>query len=296
MTNDLMLHDFSSINGRSSYVNIEIANSIYSTEIFITPKSFFEPNLDEYYKKEIILILDSFFKVLLKSIIAGNEEKLEELRIHLHEPKYVNLGYGKVDDGKGFSKIRFYKMCNSIKESKGFKTGLIRDISDISLFCSGIGEDLTSDLIVSLIFPILSNITLNELRISKVEGIFSSKIQGIHAWNRDKKEWDKSPTALDSFTYNGHNFLFVPLTFCLNEFSSSSVRNKYFKDYILKEIAKEMKIRDKKLSQKEAIKYFCATYLNEDYSNSLPTKEQFLHMIDKYAEALKQLPSNATYT
>lgn len=292
MKDNLMLHDYEMIIGREKYVNIEIKNAEFSTATFITPKSFFQTIPDDEfntYKIKTIPIFKSFFSSFLEAIREWDEKRLEEIRLHLHEPKYVSLGYGRTKNGTGFEKVRFTKLCESIRRSEGFKTGLIRDITDLSIFCRGIGDDLISDLITNLIFPTLSEITHNELVNSGLSQYTNTYTDELHSWDENSNNWNASSNKYKCFTYLSNRFFFTPLSFCLTDFLPGKLRHEYFKNYIIKAIVQDSGIETKKLTQKKAIDFYCSKYLNYNSISSSPNKEQFLYMVDTYSEFLAMI-------
>lgn len=268
--------------GQGEFVDIEISSGEKSTLAFIRPYALTnlkKGDLGFEYKNEIMNMIESFFSYLLKCLQDNNNKELKEISRNLGEAKYVQLGYGNAKQGKAFGKEKFLNLCDSIKKSEAYSSGIIGHIKDVDIFVDGIGDDLVSDLLAVLLYPILSDFTKMIVeKYSEHSGLL--EIKDIECWNELENKWESK--QLHFLAYAGQHYLLTPMSFVSEEYSSQRIRRELheigihpiYEEMILVESG-EVRFVPKKetLSISLGIPY--------DKCGSTPSKKDFLYLVQE---------------
>lgn len=278
------LHEFTLLSDRFDFVNIEINPCVTSTKVFIDPYLLVNKNLDDKmssYRDDSIRLINSFFQKLLDSIIHDDKVFLTNLGNDLHEAKYIILGYGDAKKGKAFGKEKVERLCKSIRHSGAMRSGRIRDISDFALYIPGVGEDLMSDLLANIIYPVLSKITSESLSDSRLSEMYQIR-KNIKVWSISSNRFVDE--ELSFFSYYEDYFLLVPNCICSKSFTKSGI-NSDFKEHFLPLISKDMKEEGYagKINRKNALPFIYKKIYGEDSTEENLNKRNFLAIVEYYA-------------
>jgi hypothetical protein len=174
-----------------------------------------------------------FFKEVLDSIRSGPNIRAIHLMSHLGEPKETFLGVSSgVPDGKGVGSKQAAQLIAAIQQSEAFKTGLLKDLSDMALYVEGVGRDKISDLTTNVIRSLLVEYTQSQC---KLHGVPIKKYACPPAWDAIKKQWFAQYVELPFIEENP--VILVPKHIVRRKLciDSQEFYNKQMTDYLVEE-------------------------------------------------------------
>lgn len=149
----------------------------------------------------------SFFGEILAQLKSGNQNRVNHLMQHLHEPNETFLGQsiGR-PSGRGVGEDKAALLGSALQNSQAFKTGLIGDISEAELFIYGVGKDTISDLTTNIIRGLLAQYTEEQCNL------YGVTLQRAHnlgpVWNVNSLNWESKALMLPR--YRNRPVLLVP--------------------------------------------------------------------------------------
>lgn len=128
-----------------------------------------------------------FFKEVLDALRAKNTARAINLMSHLTEPKETFLGVssGK-PKGRGVGSGQARQLISAILQSKAYKSGLLSDLSEMSLYVEGIDRDKISDLTTNIIRNLLVEYTQRQCDLF---GIETRNYSGPPLWDINLRNW-----------------------------------------------------------------------------------------------------------
>lgn len=148
----------------------------------------------------------TFFSQVLSALRAGNDFRAESLMSNLREPKETFLGVSKGKPrGRGVGKQQARRLIRAMKESQAYKSGLIKDLSEMALYVDGIDKDKISDLTTNIIRRKLVQYTQQQCDLF---GIETKYYNGPPHWNPDIGNWQTTPFHLPFI--DGEAVMLVP--------------------------------------------------------------------------------------
>jgi len=112
------------------FVDVDIYGDI---EVFIDPRAL--RLLQSKWGDECVSLVQDFFRTVLDSIKAGDNEKAQRLLLALHEPNETHLGLSKDKSrGRALGEESSYSVYLVLSQSEAAKSGLLEDLEDTVLF------------------------------------------------------------------------------------------------------------------------------------------------------------------
>lgn len=129
----------------------------------------------------------AFFKEVLDALRSGDRARATGLMSHLNEPKETFLGVSRGrPKGRGVGQNQAAGLIRAILNSPAFKTGLLEDLSEMSLYVEGVDKDKVSDLTTNVIRDLLVTYTAQQCEIY---GIPISDYNSPPLWDMRRKDW-----------------------------------------------------------------------------------------------------------
>jgi hypothetical protein len=128
-----------------------------------------------------------FFLEVLAALKDGDDERAMGLMGHLGEPRETFLGVSTGEPkGRGVGRLQALQLIASIRQSKAFSSGLLSDLSEMSLYVEGIDRDKISDLTTNIIRFLLVEYTQQQCEIL---GIPIRAYSGPPGWDKNRRNW-----------------------------------------------------------------------------------------------------------
>lgn len=209
---------------------VDVSNE-YDTNVYVDPYAI-EVN-DDIWADETTNHIRSFFNEVLQAIRDGNLTRATTLMSHLREPKETFLGISLAEPkGRGVGAGQSQQLITAIARSRAYETGLLTDLSEMSLYVEGIDRDKISDLTTNVIRALLVEYTQQQCEIF---GIETENYSGPPLWNVNKSNWISKIVQLPYI--NDDPILLVPKYIVRRKLSldSQEFYNKQITDYLISE-------------------------------------------------------------
>lgn len=183
------------------FIDISLEGDI---PLYIDPTSFVSRTDDwsDYCHSLII----SFFQNLIDLIRLADRNKAIDLLSKLSEPEETMLGVSKTGNkGRGIGAIQSAVLYDSLSRSRAVQTGMLQDLSDLSLFIPNIGMDKVSDITTNIIRGALIEYTQAQCELHEIP--MQLVASGFY-WDKSRKAWDQSQVELP--VANNKKILLVP--------------------------------------------------------------------------------------
>jgi len=188
---------------------------------------------DNEFSSKCNLLIINYFETIL-NYINNKQDSLGIKTLINPEPRETHLGVSKVlnkngKGGRGIGYTEAKKLFNKILQSKASKTGLLNDLSDLSLFVEGIGRDKISDMTTNIIRKELILYTQAQCEIHNIK--IQKRPSGKY-WNIKQKMW--SQEYLDLPICNEQIIILVPkyiVRYDL-EMNSEEYRSKFVLEFL----------------------------------------------------------------
>lgn len=125
---------------------------------------------DDEWSEECGIYVRSFFEEVLLALRKGDDFRATNLMSHLHEPEETYLGVSKGRPaGRGVGSGQAAQLITALKNSAAFRTGLLSDLSEMSLYVEGIDRDKISDLTTNIIRDKLIQYTKSQCNLHNIQ-------------------------------------------------------------------------------------------------------------------------------
>lgn len=203
----------------------------YDTPVYVDPYAI--EIRDDVWSAEASKYIRTFFLEILKVLREGDDERARNLMSNLHEPRETFLGVSSGKPrGRGVGRIQSRQLINSIKKSYAFETGLLSDLSEMSLYIEGMDRDKVSDLTTNVIRRLLVEYTQEQCELHGVEAI---RYSGPPSWNNELTNWESKHVLLPHIENKA--ILLVPKYIVRRRLSldSQEFYNKQITDFLVSE-------------------------------------------------------------
>jgi predicted GNAT family acetyltransferase len=179
-----------------------------------------------------------FYKDFLHDVQSGKGNHYLDA---FHEVKPIRFGYAKDSfGGKGVGKDLSRKIIDSIKHSKAYQTGYVRDIEDWTIFIKQVSSDRVSDLISNIIVDDLIIFTQNFCNENNIPMISCGNVNGEMIMHFDtKRKLLERTTDLLPYDHKMRPIILVPNFIVKKNSVSLKDSNDFYKMGILEHIMKE---------------------------------------------------------
>ena len=209
---------------------VDVSND-YDTPVYVDPYAIEIRN--DIWAEKASDYIRTFFIEVLNALRDGDDMRAKSLMSHMQEPKETFLGVsiGK-PKGRGVGATEAARMIVSIKSSKAYQTGLLSDLSEMSLFVDGIDRDKISDLTTNIIRMLLISYTHEQCSLY---GVSMQDYNGPALWDNNRKNWISDYVQLPYI--NDDPVLLVPKYIVRRTLSlySQEFYNKQITDYLIAE-------------------------------------------------------------
>lgn len=163
---------------------VDVSNE-FDTPVYVDPYAIETRN--DLWSARASDYIRTFFLEVLEALRGGDDLRAKSLMSHMQEPRETFLGVSKgTPKGRGVGGIQADQMIYSIKESKAYSTGLLSDLSEMSLFVEGIDRDKISDLTTNIIRGLLVDYTQEQCELY---GIETQNYNGPAFWDNERHNW-----------------------------------------------------------------------------------------------------------
>ncbi len=206
-------------------------SSDYDTPVYVDPYAI--EVRDDIWSGEASAYIRSFFIEVLSALRQNEDARANHLMSHLQEPRETFLGVSRgKPKGRGVGRIQARQLITAIRNSKAYQTGLLSDLSEMSLYVEGIDRDKISDLTTNVIRSLLIEYTKRQCDLY---GIPVSHYSGPPEWNIHNKNWESRYARLPYIDESA--VLLVPKfivrrRLCLD---SQEFYNKQITDFLIEE-------------------------------------------------------------
>jgi len=163
---------------------VDISND-YDTPVYVDPFAIEIKN--DTWSERASRQISIFFQEVLGALRDDDDMRAASLMSNLREPRETFLGVSSANPrGRGVGTGQANKLIAAIKGSKAYKTGLLTDLSEMSLYVEGVDRDKISDLTTNIIRNLLVEYTQEQCNIFSIE---TKNYNGPPLWNPDRKNW-----------------------------------------------------------------------------------------------------------
>lgn len=203
----------------------------YDTPVYVDPYAI--EIQEDAWSDAASHLIRSFFLEVLEALRRDDDLRAQNLMSHLTEPSETFLGVSLAKPkGRGVGRKQAGQMIQAIKRSKAFETGLLHDISEMSLYVEGVDRDKISDLTTNIIRSQLVAYTNEQCAMF---GIPVTSYNGPALWDVDRLNWVGKKVDLPHI--DGHAVLLVPKYIVRRRLSldSQEFYNKQITDHLVSE-------------------------------------------------------------
>jgi hypothetical protein len=175
----------------------------------------------------------SLFLEVLTALRAGDTARATNLMSHFHEPRETFLGVSRHEpQGRGVGAVQSAQLVRAIRRSEAFTSGILADLSEMSLYVEKVDRDKISDLTTNIIRHLLADYTKQQCDLYAIP---VSDYNGPPGWNASRNNWT-SKTVLLPYV-DGKPVLLVPKYIVRRRLSldSQEFYNKQITDYLVAE-------------------------------------------------------------
>lgn len=163
---------------------VDISND-YDTPVYVDPFAIEIRN--DTWSKQASNQICVFFDEVLQSLQENDDARAASLMSNLREPRETFLGVSSAcPQGRGVGRGQANKLITAIKASKAYKSGLLTDLSEMSLYVEGVDRDKISDLTTNIIRNLLVSYTQEQCDIF---GIETQNYNGPPLWSVERRNW-----------------------------------------------------------------------------------------------------------
>lgn len=161
-------------------------NSDHDTPVYVDPYAI--EIRDDIWSGEASAHIRSFFLEVLSALRQNEDDRARNLMAHLHEPRETFLGVSQgKPKGRGLGRVQANQLISAIRNSQAFQTGLLSDLSEMSLYVEGVDRDKISDLTTNVIRGLLVVYAQEQCDLY---GIETRPYSGPPIWNKNNRNWE----------------------------------------------------------------------------------------------------------
>jgi hypothetical protein len=164
----------------------------YDTPVYVDPYAI--EIRDDIWAAEASEHIRTLFSQVLVALRGSDDIRAENLMSHFREPSETFLGVSRGKPcGRGVGQKQSTQLIHAIKKSDAFITGLLSDLSEMSLYVEGMDRDKISDLTTNIIRHLLVDYTQQQCDLY---GIKTKRYNGPAGWNRERNNWEAKHVQL----------------------------------------------------------------------------------------------------
>lgn len=183
---------FFSLNQSQYELDFVDVNNHRDTPVYVDPYAI--EISDDVWSGKASEYIRGFFQELLASLRANDMSRAAFLMSNLREPSETFLGVSRGEpQGRGVGPTQAQQIVRAIQKSKAFQTGILSDLSEMSLYVEGIARDKISDLTTNILRGLLAEYTTQQCEL---HAIAVRPYSGPPLWSASKKSWISREIAL----------------------------------------------------------------------------------------------------
>jgi hypothetical protein len=209
---------------------VDVSNE-YDTPVYVDPYAI--EIRDDLWAARASEAIRSFFLEVLAALRSGDRFRAANLMSHLHEPRETFLGVSSgAPQGLGVGSGQANQLINAILNSSAYKSGLLTDLSEVSLYIPGIDRDKISDLTTNIIRHLLQEYTNEQCDLFAIPTTIYS---GAPGWDAGRNNWVSRSARLPHI--DGEPVMLVPKYIVRRSLSLNSQEfyNKQITDFLVAE-------------------------------------------------------------
>lgn len=206
-------------------------NNEYDTPVYVDPYAI--EIRDDIWAAEASEQIRIFFLEVLSALRKNDDARAINLMSKLTEPKETFLGVSRdTPQGRGVGLGQAKQLISAIKGSEAFSSGLLSDLSEMSLYVEGVDRDKISDLTTNIIRNLLVDYTQEQCDLF---GIETHSYNGPPFWDKGRRNWISQHTQLPYISQNP--IILVPKYIVRRKLSldSQDFYNKQITDFLVDE-------------------------------------------------------------
>lgn len=240
--------------------------NIYEDKNLFVDYALIKDNSDDF-SKNCQKTVNSFIEIVKTNLKDKKEDEIRNLFREMKESNEVCLGFSSGHPrGRGLANDCAQKISEFVIKEKIYNNEMLSEIfcifSDSKIFIEGIGNDRTSDAIISLIKEHLIDYTNEQCQL------FNTKIKKIKKkfklWNRNKSTWEEKEKIVPQI--DEKDIIFIPRG--IVNVGNKNIQRKYYSQGVIEKLQKEYLIEKSHLCIKKA-----------DGSLKVPTKKSLMKKI-----------------
>lgn len=270
---------------------VDVSND-YDTPVYVDPYAI--EVRDDQWSAQASEAIRSFFLEVLSALRSGDRFRAANLMSHLHEPKETFLGVSSdKPQGLGVGAGQANQLINAILNSTAYKTGLLKDLSEVALYIPGIDRDKISDLTTNIIRRLLQEYTADQCDLY---GVTLHPYFGSPWWDISRLNWINGPAKLPKLA--GEYVMLVPKYIVRRSLSLNSQEfyNKQILDFLVSENLKANSALVQTIKGKQKV-------YKKDVKEAQPHSKNFVaemvkahpDLLDMYKELAKKHSSLAVF-
>lgn len=194
--------------------------------VFVDPRAL--RLLPSEWGAECVSLVQSFFRAVLRAIVANDDGRAQQLLRSLREPNETHLGLSKHQArGRALGWESAEDVWTALKESEAARSGLLEDLEDTILMVEGIGPDIVSDITTNIIREPLVRYTND---VCDMYGIpLVPNVDPGPLWDSQLQSWHQRLLPLP--VTNGNKLLLVPKVIVRRHMDYDA--DEYYRNYLL---------------------------------------------------------------
>jgi hypothetical protein len=209
---------------------VDISNE-YDTPVYVDPYAI--EIRDDIWSAQASEHIRSFFKQVLDALRDHNTARALGLMSNLREPRETFLGVSRgPPKGRGVGKEQAQQLIAAIRQSKAYSSGLLSDLSEMTLYVERIDKDKISDLTTNIIRRLLAEYTQQQCELYDIS---TSRYVGPPMWDIERSNWISQELMLPRI--QDEPVLLVPKYIVRRRLSldSQEFYNKQITDFLIEE-------------------------------------------------------------
>jgi hypothetical protein len=165
---------------------VDVTNS-HDTPVYVDPYAI--EVRDDIWAMRASQLIRVFFQEVLAALRDDDIERAVGLMSHLKEPSETFLGVskkGKKPKGRGVGPKQLRQLIQAILKSKAYNSGLLSDLSEMTLYVEGIDRDKISDLTTNIIRALLVEYTQEQCGLHSIQ---TKRYSGPPLWSEERRNW-----------------------------------------------------------------------------------------------------------